>query len=192
MIRRFSVALPAPFRRATQDIRFLLKSYTVRFEPFDCLLSFCRQYASGTTLVRTLLDAHPSIILGNEVHSLKRIDEGKSWRNVVGRILINAQRFAANPVWTGYSYQLPNAAFPKQKWRTLVIGDKKAAHTTDILSDSPDLFEQLVLWSPVPVVVLQCIRNPLVLLPLYRNDNRSPCPKQHVCIFRVIIRLIGF
>lgn len=133
---------------------------------------------SGTTLVRTLLDAHPNIVIGNEVHTLRLIKAGKSWTTVAGRILENSKRFSKNPVWTGYSYRIPNQA-GTQKELISVLGDKRAAGTTKMLLEEPDMLAKLCNWSPVPIRFIHCVRHPYDVITTRSNRNQQQLAYNH-------------
>ncbi len=115
--------------------------------------------SSGTTLTRTLLNAHPEIVVSVELNILKEIEANKSWRSIVGRILYNAQRFDNNPFWTGINYRIAKLS-GRGKKPLRVIGDKRAADTAAYLARNPALLFALHQWSPVPVRFIHCVRHP--------------------------------
>ncbi len=122
-------------RAIRQEIKFRTHVLMTDLSHLEYFVMFVGNPRSGTTLVRTLLDAHPNVVIGNEVHTLRLMKAGKNWNAVVGRILENSTRFAKNPTWTDYSYRIPNYPTNSQKMIT-VIGDKRAAGTTYVLNNS--------------------------------------------------------
>ena len=144
----------------------LIRAARRRFHLFRTDLSGVERFVvfvgnprSGTTLVRSLLNAHPSVVIANEVHALRCVAVGENWNTVLGRILDNERQFAANPVWTGYRYEVPRSVNePKNGIR--VIGDKKAGGTSKLLQEDPSLVLRLQEWSPLPVQYIHCVRHP--------------------------------
>lgn len=57
---------------------------------------------SGTTLVRSLLNAHPQVLIANEANVLRFVEEGISKEDILRRLIDNVKTFDANPVWTNY------------------------------------------------------------------------------------------
>jgi hypothetical protein len=112
---------------------------------------------SGTTLVRSVLDAHPNVVLGNEVNVLERFSDGEDWPTVAGRILANADRFRRTPAWEGYGYDIRRSGPPSA---VLVIGDKKAAVSTRALMKDVWMLDRVAEWSSLPVHLVHCVRNP--------------------------------
>lgn len=53
-----------------------------------------------------------------------------------------------------------------------MIGDKRAAGTVKYLCDHPGLLSQLITWSPLPIKVVRCVRNPLDVIATrtWRNE----------------------
>ncbi|MGB0522451.1 MAG: sulfotransferase family protein [Flammeovirgaceae bacterium] len=126
----------------------------------EAFVIFLGNPRSGTTLVRSLLDAHQQVIISNEEHLLPLIDRGLSWEEALERIEVNAQRFRDNPRWTNYSYQIAtDDSLTAQPIK--VVGDKKAGSSTRYLMQNPTSIHHLQEWCPIPIKVLHCVRNPL-------------------------------
>lgn len=147
-------------RATTQQIertRFRLRSRQRPLDRLQSLVLFVGNARSGTTLVRSLLDAHPDVVLGNEVHILDRLCAGEDWLTVAGRIFESADRFRRTPVWEGYRYDVRRS---KRQPAVLVIGDKKAGASARSFMKDLFLLDRLAEWSPVPVRIVHCVRNP--------------------------------
>lgn len=134
-------------------------------------LFFVGNPRSGTTLVRSLLDAHPEVVLGQELDALKYVARGDGWRALVARVMWNRLRFSRNPVWNGYSYAV-SGSFRRAPLR--VIGDKKAARSADRLTLDPEVLQRLRRLSPVPVRVVHCVRHPLDVIASRTLANGRP------------------
>ena len=115
---------------------------------------------SGTTLVASLLNAHPEVCISIEVNVIARLREGADWESIRTAITANAARFARNPTWTDYSYAV--ASVGERSPAPLVLGDKKAANTTAALADDWAPVEHLAaLCQPATLKVVHCVRHPL-------------------------------
>lgn len=120
-------------------------------------LLFVGNPRSGTTLVRSLVNASPEALLSVELNVLQFLHE--SFETVIGRIIENHERFARNPVWTGYDYSVPAATTPGAA-KIRVIGDKKSAGTAKAINSDPALLQRLAEWCPLPIRWIHCVRNP--------------------------------
>lgn len=116
---------------------------------------------SGHTLVRSMLDAHPNIILANEEDALFQVEKGRKSRNALyAKLLRNSYNFVqAGNTWTEYSYAMPNG-FQGTYTNLRIIGDKKGGKSTQRLRRDESLLTTLYDIVQVPIVVLHCIRNP--------------------------------
>ena len=115
---------------------------------------------SGHSLVGSLLDAHPNIIIGHELHSLKLFKQGVNPQKIYYLLLQNSKRKARHGRQeTGYSYALPNQW--QGNFETLkIIGDKKGSGTSRIVGDSPEILTTLFNKLDVPVKFIHVTRNP--------------------------------
>lgn len=126
---------------------------------------------SGTTLVRSILDAHPEVALGQEADVLGHLGQGEGWTTLVGRILRSRERFAANPTWNGHAYRLEAQGRAVLR----VLGDKKAARSATVLMDDPHRLDRLARLVPAPLRLLHCVRHPLdAIASRQRGNGRSP------------------
>jgi hypothetical protein len=135
---------------------------------------------SGSTLVGALLDAHPNVILADEVDVLKYIPAGFT-RDQIFHLLLERSRFQANRGKTkagrdskNYSYQVPG------QWQgrfdqLFVIGDRKAGKSTQRLGRDPGLLEELKKrLGEVQVKLVHTVRNPYDTLSTMYLRSRRP------------------
>jgi hypothetical protein len=121
---------------------------------------------SGGSLVGALLDAHPNIILADEVDALKYVSAGFT-REQIYHLLLDRSQYQATRGKTKagrdaqkYSYQVPG------QWqgrfdRLLVIGDRKAGKSTQRLGQDPGLLDALrKTMGKDQVKLVHVIRNP--------------------------------
>jgi len=127
------------------------------FDDLRAFLLFVGSPRSGTTLVRSLINASPEALLSVEVDVLQFMHE--DFETALGRIVENHERFARNPVWTGYDYSMPAAPEPGAA-KIRVIGDKKSAKTAHAIHSDPALLQRLTEWCPLPIRWIHCVRNP--------------------------------
>ena len=82
---------------------------------------------SGHTLVGSLLDTHPEIVIAHELDALRYVRLGFRRGQLYHLILETSHAFTeAGRVWTGFDYRVPTGW--QERVRLLrVIGDKKGA-----------------------------------------------------------------
>ena len=80
--------------RRIYQYRLMLSEMSTDLSQVRYFLVFIGNPRSGTTLFRSLLDAHVNICLGNEVNILDRMDKGESWRSIAGRIIQSTKNFS--------------------------------------------------------------------------------------------------
>jgi hypothetical protein len=115
---------------------------------------------SGTTLVGALLNAHPEIVIANELDVLHFIALGTPKTEIFSLLLERDREFARiGHQWTGYDYQVPEQS-QGSFTRLRVIGDKRAGRSTHHLSEHPELLEALRRTIGVPLRVIHVVRNP--------------------------------
>ena len=133
-------------------------------EAYQDIKSFCIFIGyprSGHSLVGSLLDAHPDIVISHEANVLALLNEGSRDTDLFRQILGNSRR---NATWgrqqSGYSYDVPGQW--QGRFRKLtVIGDKKGGRTSLILREDPSLLDKLVATlNGLPLKMLHVTRNP--------------------------------
>lgn len=130
------------------------------FSQVEAYLFFIGHPRSGTSLVGSLLNAHRDVCVSQELNSLRYVARGYRREQLYWLIRARDQEFGQQQrAWTGYDYRVPGQ-YQGITERPRVIGDKKAAQTTDLLGRSPKLLDQLADCVQVPLRVLQVIRNP--------------------------------
>jgi hypothetical protein len=126
---------------------------------FFCL--FIGYPRSGHSLIGSLLDAHPDIVISHEANVVAMVKEGNKDTEVFRTILENSRRYAvAGRQESGYSYAVPGQW--QGRFRKLtVIGDKKGGRTSLILHEDPSLLDKLVATlNGLPLKMLHVTRNP--------------------------------
>ncbi|KAL9978239.1 hypothetical protein ACROYT_G015734 [Oculina patagonica] len=140
---------------------------------------------SSHSLVGSILDAHPEIIIPNEYHIIERWDiyRDDTLRNSAMRkylLFYNLHSLstwqatfgvrAQNPVFiddTIYSYHVPGAWQGTFNGKLRVIGDKRGGGTTMELTEKPEKFailKELNETLGIPLKFLHVIRNPFDII----------------------------
>lgn len=102
---------------------------------------------SGHSIVGALLDAHPQIVISDELDALRYIDAGFSARQVLSLSMSVSRRQARNErrkaglAGTVYSYHVPGQW--QGRYRNLrVVGDSQAGWSVQRLDRDPSLLER--------------------------------------------------
>ena len=129
---------------------------------------------SGHSLIGSLLNAHPEMVVSHELDALKYVRYGFRRSQLFGLILAREDVFASEGrLWMGYEYSVPNQSQGSFS-RLHVIGDKKGAGTTRWLREYPWLLERLRKVVRVPIRVIHVTRNPfdnIARMNLRKQDN---------------------
>jgi hypothetical protein len=126
-------------------------------EVFFLALGYAR---SGSTLVGSLLDAHPEIVVAHEADILRYVRTGVTRRQLYAILLDRNRQFGSvGRRWHGFDYAVPGGF--QGRFTTLrVLGDKHAGRATRRLARDPRLLERLRALVQVPIRVLHVTRNP--------------------------------
>jgi hypothetical protein len=126
----------------------------------ESFLVFVGHPRSGHSLVGSLLDAHPEMVVSHELDVLKYLEAGYRRAQLLTLVLEHARANAdaGRKSW-GYSYAVPGQW--QGRWtRLAVVGDKRGRMTTHRLHLRPGLLDELERTVGVPVKVVQVVRNP--------------------------------
>lgn len=135
------------------------------FKDVEAFCLFIGHNKSGTSMLGALLDAHPNVILSDEVRALEYAAAGFR-REQIFHLLVRGSRreFLKGRVTarrlTPYSYLVPGQW--QGRYSTLrIIGDGAAGSTTRRFAADPALLPRLQrVMAPVQVRFIQVIRNP--------------------------------
>jgi hypothetical protein len=146
----------------------------------DELRAFCQFLGwsrSGTSLVGSLLNAHPRVVIAHELDASARIGGGASRERVLAEILAREAGFArGGRIWNGYSYAVSGAGQDESE-RPLVLGDKKAGGTAEALMQRPGLLGETEELLGVPLLLVTVVRNPfdvVATLSRHLDDDLPP------------------
>ncbi|MBW1679815.1 MAG: sulfotransferase, partial [Deltaproteobacteria bacterium] len=149
-------------RLAKQCITSIIKSreYLDVFDRVETHCMFLGYPRSGHSLIGSLLDAHPDIIIANELHTFRYIRYRFSKRQLFYLLLDNSQKFTnQGRTHTGYSYAVPNQWQGRFR-RLRVIGDKRGSGSVKKLNLHPGLLQQLRRTVGIDMRFIHTVRNP--------------------------------
>tara|TARA_B100000315_G_scaffold252780_2_gene290272 strand:+ start:4045 stop:4821 length:777 start_codon:yes stop_codon:yes gene_type:complete len=130
---------------------------------FDDIAAYCMfvGYArSGHSLIGALLDAHPNVIISDQLDALKYVQGDVEKQHLFEMILLNSQESVKRGrTRGGHSYCVSGQW--QGRFTTLrVIGDKKGQQATVRMSADPKLLWKLEELLGLPVKLFHVIRNP--------------------------------
>jgi hypothetical protein len=169
-------------KRASQVLGFwqrLLRArlkYTTddpRWKDVQAFCLFVGYPRSGSTLLASILNAHPDAVLAHEADVLGLVRFGLNRDQLCEALMHCADEFAASGnEWEGYAYNLGQW---QGRHRTLrVLGDKEAGMTSVRLAKRPDLVESLQARCQVPIKAVHVVRHPLDNISTMFQRGRYP------------------
>ncbi len=116
---------------------------------------------SGHTLIGSLLNAHPDVLISHELDALGLVEEGIDRQGLFERILARDEEFAQKGRKHIYDYAVEGKGAWHGRWRRLqVIGDKRGAKSSRWLYDRPDLLDTLAELVALPMRLIHVVRSP--------------------------------
>jgi hypothetical protein len=126
-------------------------------ERFCFFIGYAR---SGHTLIGSLLNAHPEMVISHELDAVRFIEKGFVRSQLFSLILRRDKVFESmNRTWTGYDYNVPSQHQGRFD-RLRVIGDKRGRTSALELGRQPGLLDRLRRTVGVPIRVIHITRNP--------------------------------
>lgn len=147
------------------------------FDQVRSYVMFIGQPRSGTSLVGSLLNAHPQMWIAQELNALRYVARGYGRNQLYWLLRMRDREFDQNGrLWTGYDYVVENQ-WQGRCEQMLVIGDKKAGLSSELLGQQPELMNRLQQLVQVPVRIFHIVRNPFnVITTIHRKRSRTPLP----------------
>jgi hypothetical protein len=158
-------------QRHVADVRYLLLGLASPLllrdgnaPNFGALKTFCcfvGHGRSGGTLVGALLNAHPDIVMSNELNALRRLGTGMTANQLYGLIYLVSGRQVqrGSKGGGGYSYAVEGQWQGRHRELT-VIGDRKAGATAYEIVCKPELLTTLERKVNLNKKFIHVIRNP--------------------------------
>ncbi len=127
---------------------------------------------SGSTLIGSMLDAHPDIVIGHEVDVLGMVRWGARARTLFHAMITSSLEFGEiGSQWQGYDYRI-DSTWQGRHRRFLVVGDKEAGRSSVHCHRQPALIDKLRDRMNRPLKCIHVIRNPWDnIATLYRRGR---------------------
>jgi hypothetical protein len=134
--------------------------YRDRFGEVERFCFFIGYPRSGHSLLASLIDANPEVVIANELDALRYVAHGFRRSQVYGLLLWHEQRFTARGRKKGdFDYAVPGG-HQGAATRLRVIGDKRGGWTAIRLAADISVLDQVRDLVGVPIRVIQHSRNP--------------------------------
>jgi hypothetical protein len=139
----------------------------------NCLALIVGNGRSGTTIVGSILDAHPRMICANETDASR-----KSWQNcsrteILQEIIENStSNYETGRSSEGYEYRIGTQ--PKDLAAIEIIADKIWNPTIMMLHGAPGLLHELAAQVECPIRLIHCVRHPLdVIATMHQRSGAT-------------------
>jgi Sulfotransferase domain len=130
------------------------------FRDLERFLFFVGYPHSGSSLVGSLLNSHPEVVVSHEADVLRYVKPGIPRPLLLEMVLEGDRRFARiGRRWMHIDYGFPGTS-QGTFVRLRVAGDKKAQQSARRVRDDPALLQRLRRTVGVPIRVLHIVRNP--------------------------------
>jgi hypothetical protein len=136
--------------------------YKSKFSDLSSFVIFVGYPRSGHSLVGSLLDAHPEVVISNQVDILQFVSHNYSREQIQYLIWKNTRReAAAGRSNSKYNYRVPGQ-FQGEATSISVIGDKRGGGTSRRIGNQGDfkLLQQLKSTMGLRLKVVHVVRNP--------------------------------
>ena len=132
-------------------------------DSFRDIKSFCMFVGSpfsGHSLLGSLLDAHPHMVIAHELGVLELVEAGFSRHQLYALLIDNSRRFAEiGRGWNGYPYRVDHQ-WQGRFEKLYVIGEKRGSRSTKKLESNPNLLPRLAQTVGSRVKLIHVVRNP--------------------------------
>lgn len=138
---------------------------------------------TGHSLIGSLLDAHPNIVIAHEMDALKFFKRGFSRRQIFHLLLENSKKMATlGRRHSGYSYEVPNQ-WQGRFEQLRVLGDKKGATSAMHFYNDPGLLEAVRQKIAIELKFVHVIRNPYDVLATMTRRSPRKTLSTHIKVF---------
>jgi hypothetical protein len=120
---------------------------------------------SGHSLIASLLDAHPNVVMAMEWDVFSHLRMGFNRHQIYYSLLRNSKLYALrkNNTWTGYSYKV-TGMWQGSYQSIQVIGDKLGGRNSLIFKEDQSIIHKFTEEVQVPVRFIHVIRNPFDII----------------------------
>ncbi|MFO8054188.1 MAG: sulfotransferase [Bacteroidales bacterium] len=137
-----------------------LKQHDSSFREIKAFTLFIGYPRSGHTLLGSMLNAHPDMLIAHEYHALKKMDHHSSREALFAHLIAQDHWFSSRGnKWTGYCYRIPTG-WQNSYRRLRIIGDKRGGASSRILFHEPERLDRLQSMVELPLKIIIVHRNP--------------------------------
>jgi hypothetical protein len=131
-----------------------------RFGEVHTFCMFLGYPRSGHSLIGSLLDAHPNIVISHELNALQFVESDISRNELFNKIIEKSKKFTkGGRKWGMYSYEV-KGQYQGKFTEINVIGDKKGGKTSQLLEESLGPLRKLRNIVDLKIKLIHVIRNP--------------------------------
>lgn len=152
--------------------------YNSKFNNLKAYCFFLGTQRNGLTILSSLLNAHPNILLSHELSVFEYIKYGFTKEQIYTLILLRDKYFGKKRErkGSGYDYNVPG------QWQgyydnVRIIGDKQPGKSARFIDADPELLSQLKELTGLPVRVIQHVRNPYDNISTICRKKKEPIEK---------------
>ena len=160
--------------------RYVSSLFLARRNPsFDDLERFCFfvGYArSGHSLVGSMLDAHPEVVIAHELDAINCVRHHFTRSQIFALLLERDLLFSSlGSTWAGYQYEVPGQ-YQGRYERLRVLGDKRGNSAALEIARWPELLDRVRRRVRLPIRVVHVTRNPYDNIATAARRHRYPLP----------------
>eukprot|EP00794_Sanderia_malayensis_P009777 gene9777-10776_t len=197
IVPKLSASSSPPLTTSKQDEKCSL-SPSEKFSTVKYFVLFIGYSRSGSTLVGSLLDAHPHAIIANEyfiVNKFAKFSKNQASKEYIFNQLFNssvyeATHFQRAPQKNGlFTYNVPNQWQGNYDCSIKIIGDKKGAGNSHTLSRQENIINELRTVVKVPIKFIHVYRNPydnIATMTLRQSGQRLAASRKNFTALRNI------
>lgn len=184
---------PAAMVRDDVLSRWSARSHREAFSEVERFVMFVGYSRSGHSLVGSLLNAHPHIVIGHQLDALRYLRAGFSRDQIYAMLLVADARYERRGRVSNkgrFDYSVPGE-WQGRFSRLRVIGDKRGESSTNALHEDPSLLERLQRSVGVPVRLIHVIRNPYDNISTMAVRYRTSIPAATDRYFGLCAKIAG-
>lgn len=143
------------------------------FSSLQCFTLIIGNARSGSTVLGSVIDAHPSAIIANETTSSANFWRDLNRQTILEEICRNSEKNnSSGRISEGYSYSIKQNNFNVDD--ITVMGDKAWNPSTLLLHGDYALLARLESTLAVPIRIIHAIRNPFDVIATMHTRSTAP------------------
>lgn len=150
------------------------ETYRPHLESERCYCFFIGYPRTGHSLIGSLLDAHPDMVMAHELDVIRFQEAGFDRAQIEYLLIENARLFGlAGRIWGTHDYTVPGQW--QGRFRTIrVLGDKKGGQTTARIARDPKRLDALMSMFGGRVKFIHVVRNPFDTIAYFHGQWGAP------------------